>query len=189
MLIWYCHGMKRKRYSKPQWVNARWWSCLVKKYRTWQIRTKRKIRGRVCCFFSTTNCLMGVNLSLILCSRFFGCYNFSSVSCCKSHRLCLYPGLLHSCEALISGTHSSVSGLADACYLVSSPAGSCLLSWCSPGSTNDCRNSCHSGNGTAVMLFRWPSMPCTYFLTLPWIWKGFVTQVSGNQNCPVTLFY
>lgn len=82
---------------------------------------------------------MSVNLSLIWCSRLFGCYNFSSVSCCKSHQLCLYPGLHHSCETFISGTHSPITSLADARYLVSSPAGCCLLSWCSPGSTNNCR--------------------------------------------------
>ena len=96
------------------------------------------------CFFAT-NCLMGINLSLIWYSRLFGCDNFSSVSCCKTHRLCLYyPGLHPSCETLISSTRSSIAGLADACCLVSSPAGSWLCSWCSPGTTNNC--------GTLVIL-------------------------------------
>lgn len=94
---------------------------------------------RVAAFSSpTTSCLMGVNLSSIRCSRLFGCYNFSSVSCCKTHWLRLYPGLHHSCETLISGTHSPITALADACCLVSSPAGSWLLFWCSPGTANNC---------------------------------------------------
>lgn len=94
---------------------------------------------RLAAFFSpTTSCLIGVNLSSIQCSGLFGCYNFSSVSCCKTHRLCLYPGLHHSCETLISGTHSPITALADACCLVSSPAGSWLLFWYSPGTTNNC---------------------------------------------------
>lgn len=88
--------------------------------------------------FFATNCLMHVNLSLIWCSRLFECYNFSSVSCYKTYRLCLYPGLHPSCETLISGTHSSITGLAHACDLVSSPAGSWLCSWCSPCTTNNC---------------------------------------------------
>lgn len=80
---------------------------------------------RLAAFFSpTTSCLIGVNLSSIQCSGLFGCYNFSSVSCCKTHRLRLYPGLHHSCETLISGTHSPITALADACCLVGSPAGS-----------------------------------------------------------------
>lgn len=81
---------------------------------------------------------MGVNLSSICCSRVFGCYNFSSVSCCKTHQLCLYPGFHHSCETLISETHSPITALADVCCLVHSPAGSWLLSWYPPGTTSNC---------------------------------------------------
>lgn len=81
---------------------------------------------------------MGVNLSSICCSGVFGCYNFSSVSCCKTHQLCLYPGFHHSCETLISETHSPITALADVCCLVHSPAGSWLLSWYPPGTTSNC---------------------------------------------------
>ena len=87
------------------------------------MRTKREIRGKGCWFFfsHTTNCLMDVNLSLIWCSKFFGYYNFSSVSCRKSHWLCRCPGLHRSCETLISATQpSTAAGLADACSGVSS---------------------------------------------------------------------
>lgn len=146
--------MKKERSSKPWWANAGGGIALSRSVLLGQIRTKgKKLEVRVASWFFgvfgffgffATNCLMGVNLSLMWCSRLFGCYNFSSVSCCKTHRLCLRPGLHPSCETLISGTHSSIASLADACCLVSSPAGSWLRSWCSPGTTNN--------RGTLVIL-------------------------------------
>lgn len=156
---------------------------------------------RIVAFFSpTTSCLMGVNLSLIRCSRLFGCYNFSSVSCCKTHRLRLYPGLHHSCETLISRTHSPITALADACSLVSSPAGSWPLFWCPLGTTDDCGAlvNCSLGGPPRPVListhFPEPgkdlSPGCLGIKALlwlchtkPWIWNRLVRHIFCAWMC------
>lgn len=150
--------------SKCGWLN-----CQVKKYITWAKGKKSEVIVTVCfCFFLLLlfprphELSHGCKFIINVVYRLFGCYNFSSVSCCKTHRLCLHSGLHPSCETLISGTHSSTAGLAEACCLVSSPAGSWLRSWCSPGTTNNC--------GTLVILE-----------------VGLLRCSLGGPHCPVLL--
>lgn len=152
--------MKRERDSKLWWVNKCWqgeWPG-HEEQDLGKAGQREKAELMVAAFFQRP-LTQGVNLSLIQYSRLFGCDYFSSVSCRKTHRLRLKPGLHHSCGTLISGTHASLAAQAHACCLVSSPAGPWFFSCCSSGTANNC--------GSLVVLEMGPLQCCLGGLQCP----------------------